>query len=89
MFLLFIFEILNDNDLQWTLSEVYQFGAVVAVGDPVDNVEDDEDWRRDPHRPGVDVVHQELLARGQTELDMLDRRLVQENVVQDGQKATH
>ena len=74
MFLLFIFEILNDNDLQCTLSEVYQFGAVVPVGDPVDNVEDDEDRRGDPHRPGVDIVHQELLPRRQTELDMLERK---------------
>ena len=28
----------------------------MLVGEPVGQVEDDEDWRRDPHGPQVDVV---------------------------------
>ena len=32
------------------------------VVDPVENVKQDEDWRRNPHCPGVNVVHQGLFS---------------------------
>lgn len=38
------------------LDSVCGFNFRVLVGEPVGQVEDDEDWRRDPHGPQVDVV---------------------------------
>ena len=43
----------------------------MSVGDPVDEVEHDEDRGGYPHGPGVDIVHQRLLPRSQSQLDML------------------
>ena len=37
----------------------------MPVGHPVHQVEHDEDGRREPHRPGVDVVYQRLLVGAQ------------------------
>ena len=43
----------------------------MSVGDPVDEVEHDEDRGGYPHGPGVDIVHQRLLPRSQSQLDVL------------------
>ena len=43
----------------------------MSVGDPVDEVEHDEDRGGYPHGPGVDIVHQRLLPCSQSQLDML------------------
>lgn len=43
----------------------------MSVGDPVHGVEHHEHGRRDPHGPGVDVVHERLLPRRQAELNVL------------------
>ena len=43
----------------------------MSVGDPVDEVEHDEDRGRYPHGPGVDIVHQRLLPCSQSQLDVL------------------
>lgn len=40
-------------------------GVDMPVGHPVHQVEHDEDGRREPHRPGVDVVCQRLLVGAQ------------------------
>ena len=41
-------------------------GLNVPVGDPVDEVEGQEDWRGQPHRPRVDIVAQCLLVGAHT-----------------------
>ena len=43
----------------------------MSVGDPVDEVEHNEDRGGYPHGPGVDIVHQRLLPRSQSQLDVL------------------
>ena len=43
------------------------------VDEPVDKVPDHEQRRRDPHRPGVDIVHQLLLDAVQAVLLALGR----------------
>ena len=42
--------------------------GVKPVGYPVAEVPGEEHRRRDPHRPGVDVVHQVLLPLAETNL---------------------
>ena len=43
----------------------------MSVGDPIDEVEHDEDRGGYPHGPGVDIVHQRLLPCRQSQLDVL------------------
>ena len=44
------------------------------VVDPVENVKQDEDGRRNPHCPGVYVVHQGLLSLGEPDRNVLGQR---------------
>lgn len=46
----------------------------MPVSHPVDYVEEDEDGGRDPHRPGVNVVHKSLLPSCQPDLHVLQRQ---------------
>ena len=36
----------------------------VPIVDPVDTVEDNEDWRRNPHGPSINVVNYRLFTNG-------------------------
>ena len=47
--------------------------CVKPVGYPVAEVPGEEHGRRDPHRPGVDIVHQLLLGAGQPVLIAVGR----------------
>ena len=47
----------------------------MPVGDPVDQVEPDEDGRGEPHRPVVDVVTEGLLVRRQRHVLIKQHRL--------------
>ena len=46
------------------------------VVDPVENVKQDEDGRRNPHCPGVNVVHQGLFPLCETHRNLLERELI-------------
>ena len=43
------------------------------VVDPVEYVEENEDWRRNPHCPGIDVVYQGLFSLGEAHRNVLER----------------
>ena len=47
-----------------------ELGVDVPVGDPVDEVEGDEDRGREPHGPGVNVVAERLLVRAHPPLHL-------------------
>jgi hypothetical protein len=49
---------------------VNELGVDVPVGDPVDQVEGDEDGGREPHGPGVYVVAEGLLMGAHTSLHL-------------------
>ena len=50
--------------------EVNELGVDVPVGDPVDEVEGDEDGGGEPHGPGVDVVAERLFVRAHAPLNL-------------------
>ena len=53
----------------------------MPVGDPVDEVEEDEDGWGQPHGPRVNVVCQRLLVRAQPVVLPTNRQLVQSSTI--------
>ena len=61
----------------------------MPVGDPVDEVEGDEDRGREPHGPGVNVVAERLLVRAHPPLHLPSGQLgeaQQKQKITDGKK---
>ena len=52
-----------------------ELGVDVPVGDPVDEVEGDEDRGREPHGPGVDIVAERLLVGAHSPLHLPNGQL--------------